>query len=346
MSKSILTYSALSKFRDCRKAYDWRINHGLVPIGRDAKVYLGKVFHKALEQWYRLDLEGNAKNSEAIDRILCVFDSAYPERNSNPEHKRAWHLARAMFQAYIQRHLVENFHVVAVEHKFEAPIINPATGKRSRTFEMQGKVDLVVQMHGSGDYYIVEHKTAANITGDYIERLPLDFQVHLYSHYLSKDLGVRIAGVIYNVTGKAQIKQRQGETEQQFASRKADLIAKSRSSRSSAKRRKPETDQEFQARLAAKYEEPGMFHREELFISSNDVQRTISEVWQLTQQLLIARRAGNWYRNTGHCIRFNQKCEYFELCRSNDNPNIINNFFTQKPAHSELDEEREEEPVF
>lgn len=47
----------------------------------------------------------------------------------------------------------------------------------------------------------------------------------LYAHYIEQALGIRIAGVIYNVLVKAKLQQGKGETEAEFEDRRAELIA-------------------------------------------------------------------------------------------------------------------------
>jgi hypothetical protein len=251
-----------------------------------------------------------------------------------------------MFQGYVNRYATEPFDVVAVEKEFAAPLINPATGRRSRSFSMRGKVDLLVRMHGTGEYFIVEHKSAAQISGDYIDKLPLDLQVALYAHYLAQDMGIVVSGVIYDVVAKAKLKQGEGETEEEFALRRAELIAKSKTGTSSAKRKMPESDEEYAARLAEKYDDLSMYHRETLLLSQDDILETVTEVWALSQQLLLARRENQWFRNTDQCVGMNRPCPYFALCRSNDNPNVLENLYETRPAHSELSPETDEPATF
>src|SRR5205823_2865866 len=144
-------------------------------------------------------------------------------------------------------------------------IVNPETGAASRRFTLSGRVDGVVR--AGAEHLIIEHKTASVLDAGYLERLWTDFQITLYAYYVEQVLGVRVNGVLYNVLVKPRLQQGQGETEAEFEARRAALIAKSKTGTSSAKRRLPETDEEFQARLAEKFAEIGMFHRETLYVS-------------------------------------------------------------------------------
>ena len=82
----------------------------------------------------------------------------------------------------------------------------------------------------------------------------------------------------------------------------------------------PEDDESFQARLLEKYAEPGMFHREMLFLSRDQFDELRAELWELTKAMLDARRRGTYYRNTGFCFQYGRPCAYFPLCRSGGNP--------------------------
>jgi len=325
--------------------YDLRYNRHLVPVtdDSDAKA-LGTIFHGCMERWYSRN--ENTPLSEVVTEIQNYVDRSCPDRIHDERQLRIWHLANAMFAAYINMYPTEDYQVFAVEKEFLCPIVNPETDCSSRTFVMSGKVDAIIKKDDK--YFILEHKTASSIDGGYIDRLPMDFQITLYSDYIERFLNIRISGIVYNVVGKALLKQGKGETEEEFQQRRAALIAKSKTGKSSAKRKMPEADEDFQGRLAEKYEDPGMFHRELLYISREQFHVLHSEVWELTQQLLMARRTGRWYMNTDYCFHYNRPCAYFPICRSNENPNIIENFYRVAPPHPELNglNKSEEEPVF
>jgi hypothetical protein len=326
MNKQILTYSAARKFQVCHKAYHNRYLENLVPLEQDDALFLGSIIHECLEVWYKKEA-----TSAEINRLI---DEAYPLRDSAERQKRDWHLARAMMKGYRSHYGQEQFEVLETELEFRVPIINPKTGRPSQSFELMGKVDGLVRM--GGEYFILEHKTAALITGDYIEKLPMDFQVNLYAIALGRERQIPIAGVIYNVIQKSKIRQRQGETEDQFELRRQDLIRKSKTGKTSAKRQIPESDEAFQKRLESVYAAPCMYARETLYLSKADMDRTEQELWEITQEILSSRRRKHWSQNTDSCFRYYAPCMYFPLCRAHDNPNIKENLYTKRPPHSEL----------
>ena len=199
---------------------------------------------------------------------------------------------------------------------------------------LAGKVDGIVRI--GDDHYLLEHKTAAAIDADYLERLWTDFQIAIYSQYVEQSLGMPITGVIYNVLAKARLQQGKGETEEEYQCRRAELLAKSKTGKTTAKRKLAESDEEFQERLVAKYAEPEMFHREMLYLSRDRFDILRAELWELTQAFLDARRRGVFYQNTAFCFNYHRPCAYFPVCRSNGNPNVIENFYTIAAPHEEL----------
>jgi len=333
----VSTYSMWSLFRNCRKAVEWRHLRELVPLERDWNLHFGSLIHECLQSWHlRRDL------SEVLTRI----DRLCPRRLQDEGERRDWHLATAMMKGYAASYPSEGFEVIGLEKAFQGPIINPATGAASRSFVLAGKVDGVVRI--GGDHFLLEHKTASQLDADYLERLWTDFQITLYAYYVEQALGIPITGVIYNILVKARLQQGKGETEEEFQARRSELLAKSKTGKTTAKRKLPEADEEFQQRLEEKYAEPGMFHREMLYLSRDRFDILRSELWELTQAFLDARRRGVFYQNTSFCFNYHRPCAYFALCRSNGNPNVVENFYQRAAPHEELREPSGEanEPVF
>jgi len=335
-AKMTTTYSMWSKFRNCRKACEWRYLKELVPLERDHNLHFGAAIHECLELWHR---------HRDLDRVLEHIDTLYPERMGDEKQRADWHLATAMMKAYAARYPEEDFEVVALEKTFESNIVNPATGASSRSFTLAGKVDGIVKK--DGQYFLLEHKTASLIDSGYLERLWGDFQIQLYCWYIEQTLGWRISGIVYNILAKAKLRQKQGETEDEYQARCAELIAKSKSGKTTAKRKMPETDEEFQARLAEWYAQPDAFHREMLFVSRDQFDTLRAELWELTRSFLDARRRNMFYQNTSQCFTYGRPCPYFQLCRSGGSPNVIENFYRHEAPHTELSEDAEaEKPIF
>jgi hypothetical protein len=322
---TVSTYSMWNLFRNCRKAVEWRYIHELVPMGRDRNLHFGTLIHECLQTWHQ---------NRNLNEVLGLIDRLCPNRLQDEAQRRDWHLATSMMKAYAARYSTEDFEVVALEKTFQGPIVNPATGAASRSFVLAGKVDGIFRI--GADHFILEHKTASQLDADYLERLWTDFQITIYAHYVEQALGIPITGVIYNILVKARLQQGKGETEEEFEARRAELLAKSKTGRTTAKRKLPETDEEFQQRLAEKYTDPAMFHREMLYLSRDRFEILRGELWELTKAFLDARRRGVFYQNTSFCFNYQRPCPYFALCRSNGNPNVIENFYQRVAPNEEL----------
>lgn len=322
-----LTFSALRQFRNCRRKYRNRYELNLVPIKQEDgdALTIGSVFHAALEEWYKV---------AHISPPQHIIDAAYTNRDIDADQKRLWHINTAMMRAYCLRYPDENWYTIAVEDEFCERLSNPTTGAPSRSFNMAGKVDMVIRFDRA--LWIVEHKSAGQITGDYIDRLPLDTQIALYSHYVGNRYGERIIGVIYNVVEKPKLRQSIGETEDEYQARCADLIAKSKTGKTTAKRKEPESDDDFQTRLSDWYASGNRFHRETLYLSQDDIRETLEEAWELSQQILQSRREGTWWKNTDQCTSFGRPCPYMPLCKSHDSPMLVENMYTTRAPHEEL----------
>jgi hypothetical protein len=332
--KMLTTYSMWSLFRNCRKACQWRYVEELVPTQRDGSLAFGSLVNQCLELWHgRRDLE----------LVLFHIDRACANQAADERLKRHWHLARAMMTGYARLYPEEDFEVAHLERKFEGPLVNPVTRAVSRSFTLAGKIDGIVQVGGA--HFLLEHKTAAQLDGSYMERLWTDFQTSIYTHYAELALGIKISGVIYNVLVKARLQQGQGETEEEFEERKSALEAKSKTGKpSSAKRRLPESDEDFQARLLERYSDPQMFHREMLYVGREQIDTLRGELWELSKSFLEARRRNVFYQNTAFCFHHGRPCPYFALCRSGGSPIVTENFYRREAPHTELAEEPEAEP--
>ena len=339
-SKNVLTYSALNTFRNCPRKYKHRYIDGLRPHEKSTALSFGSVVHEAIELWYRLP-----PDEQRVWQVLATIDAAYPAREHDAAQKSQWHFARAMILGYVRRYPAEDFEIVEVEKTFTHEIRNPDSGRPSQTFVMAGKVDGIVKRRDG--LYLLEHKTAATIDANYLDKLWTDTQIALYTHYL-REIGFEIVGVIYNVLLKCRLQQSQGETEAEFELRRAELAAKNKSGKSSAKRQMPESDEEYQARLSAWYDRDEAFHREHVYLSEDRLSLLQEEVWEITQQYLDARRRGKWLLNTSQCFSFQRPCEYLPYCQSGFNSCVRDNLYDITPPHEELSSSESDSchPVF
>ena len=322
--RDVLTFSSINAFQTCRRRYRHRYRDHLAPRERARSLRYGSITHAWLETWH---------GTGSIEAAQAVIDRAYANRFTEPAEKRDWHYQTAMLKAYAAHFAVEGFEIVALEKEFSGHIVNPATGRRSRSFFMRGKIDGVVRR--GDEHLLLEHKTAATLTGDYLERLAMDLQIQLYAHYAREALGFPVAAILYNVLVKPRLAQAEGESEEQYQARCAELIARSKTGKTSAKRRMPETDEEFQARLAEWFAAEQRVTRVELLLDFDTIAAVRQQIWDISQEILVARRQGTWHQNGRACFVYGN-CPYFAICASKGNPLVIENQYRVEPPHEEL----------
>ena len=330
----VFTASSHRTFTTCKRKYYYRNIEHLVPEKEPAFYPFGSLVHSWLELWH---------NVYDIDSCQRLINEAYPLRESEHLDKRNWHYQTAMLKAYSEKYPEEEFEIIALEKEFEGDIINPKTGRKSKRFKARGKVDGIIKY--KNDYYLLEHKTASAATGDYLERLWSDFQIHMYSLYAMQSLKVPITGILYNIIQKPQLKQNLGETEEEYENRLQELIAKSKTGKSSAKRKMPESDEAFQERLAAWYGKDQKLLRVKLILDFTTLKSIQQQIWDATQEIQAAVKFNRWPHNTYQCFMMG-RCPYLPICGSNENPLVIENSFKKKRPHSELDMTECEAPVF
>lgn len=335
--KTVLTYSAMNAFRNCPRKYRHHYLDHLRPLERADSLAFGSVVHEALELWYRHSDDPN-RLSIALDHM----DANFEDRDQNARSRTLWHQARAMMAGFAARYPREDFEVVHVEREFEGEIRNPDTGACSRAFSLAGKVDGIVRRRDG--LYLLEHKTAARVDAQYLDKLWTDTQIHLYSLALRAQ-GFPIRGIIYNVLLKTRLVQGQGETEEEFEARRRSLAAKNKTGRSNAKRRVPETDEAYQGRLSDWYAKPEAFHRELLLIDEERLRMVAEEAWEITRQMLDARSRDRYLCNTSFCFAWQRPCEYFPLCQSGDNPALLGNLYETALPHEELASSAADSPL-
>lgn len=333
---NIITYSSISTFQACPRKYQYRYIDCLVPKGRDDNLYFGGLIHECLDLWYQ---------GETFLDLCWLISHKCIERDENPHIKQMFHIARSMMAAYIELYESpdKRFNIDVTEKQFEnGRIVNPNTGYCSKRFRFYGKVDGIVSV--DGEYYLLEHKTAASINDNYIGRLWSDMQISLYTHYVRELLGIDVKGVLYNIMMKPTLKQVIGETVDQFEQRKLDAIEKSKSGKTSIKRKLPESDIEYEQRLAAWFKDGEKFISIPIIISDFQIKQTLDNLWYQKEHLLKCKRDNFYPQRLAECYtgQYRGQCAYAQLCESGNDTGMKELYYETKPPHSELNLKQKE----
>jgi hypothetical protein len=245
--------------------------------------------------------------------------------------------AECMLELYHARWADEPLRPLAVEVEYRAPLVNPATGAASRTFQRAGKIDVIVQ-DDAGKVWTVEHKTSSEDISpgsDYFARLAIDGQISHY-HYGARSLGFEPAGCIYDVLGKPR--------HQPLAATPHDKRQYKKDGTLYASQRAEDEDPEaFRARLReALIADPDAYvRRAQVVRLEADMADAAFDDWQTARAIREAELAGRFPRNPDACTRYGSRCSFWGVCTRT----MALDELPQVTPHQELSPARRELPL-
>lgn len=329
---SVITNSAISCYRRCPREYRYAYVDGYRPVADQESLRIGTLVHLGLELWW--------KHADMAD-VLAVCERAADAYEAAK--------LRVMLRGYDARWSGEHesFSVRAVEAEFRAPLINPSSGASSRTFELGGKIDVLLERG------LVEHKTSAQEIGlgsVYWQKLTLNSQVSTYFAG-ARALGVDPVVCIYDVLRKPG--QRPGQVPIIEDGAKVVLDANGQRVRTKDGKKwrqtgdtelgyvlqtRPETPEEYEARLmeAVAADPDRHYQRGEVVRLENEEREHAEDVWLLTQSMREAERTNAFARNTDACERFNAMCGYWPVCSGEASLSDESRYERVENVHQEL----------
>jgi hypothetical protein len=275
--KEVLTATRMGMVLACPRRHFWRYEVGLHAMVDGMALRFGSAWHRAMEcRWQGRSVE-EALQEAVKDR---TFDEITVATLAG--------LLGAYYARYADCEVVKELHA---EVEFRLPLAG------SRTFDAGGKIDGLGVLH-DGRLALVEHKTCGtDISADSDYWLRLRFNQQVYQYVLAaRALGWDVQCVIYDVTRKPAIRQKQGETAEGFGDRLA-ADAKARPEFYFARREVPILDQD---------------------LAEFEVQRLA-----LSRQILFFRSAARNARRPEHgwprnCNEMTCKfCEFEQFCMQN-----------------------------
>ena|GEM_PF-1477950 len=199
----------------CPQLYDFRHNLGMRSLGYVPALVVGRAMHAATATIRA----GMMQPSSAFAAAALEIDGASKPRPGDQQQADNDTIKVAsMIRGYLNRWHRElgPISTTANEVKLQAPLINPATGKESRTFFLEGTLDGFVQR--SDGLWLYEQKTTSDTLADTLGYLKAGLQVPLYSELLSFNYG-QPAGAILDVVKKPKLPKRKAETRAELADR-------------------------------------------------------------------------------------------------------------------------------
>lgn len=132
----LLTQSSIRTYRACPRRYQLRYEEKIRLLApQDEKLRRGTSLHRALETWSKTDGD--------LEAAVSKLDKVHPQTGEPLPY--SWQLERAMLIGYHAR-WEHPGKVIYVEKEVRLPLINPETGRPSRSFELGGKLDKVAEI--------------------------------------------------------------------------------------------------------------------------------------------------------------------------------------------------------
>lgn len=291
----------MAAYRRCALEHHYAYELGYRALGEVETLRMGSLFHRGLEAWW-------LAFATPERRLEAALDAMRPHAADDYDFARASVLMRGYDARWGDDDALE---VLAVEAEFRAPLINPLTGAASRTFQLAGKLDVIVRRRDDRRVYIMEHKTSGeDITAGsaYWQRLTLDSQISTYFAG-GRALGHEIAGCIYDVIGKPRHAPKLATPVEDRKYTKAGVLYANQ-------RDTDETPDEYEARLEAVIAEaPDRWYQRGTVVRLPEEERDAAyDAWQTARLIREAAAARAWPRTVASCERYGRLCGFFAVC--------------------------------
>lgn len=321
--KQLLTHSRQDAFKTCRKRHWFAYEKGLRRIDDAKALRMGSAFHAAVETL------GNTSNLDEMCRVVRSQYGCCPASVDTNEWKLECETVLRIACAYQWRWQSHDLEYIAVEREFEIPLTNPATGKRTSSFNLAGKIDAIVKIDGR--LAVKESKLLGDDIGSESslwKRLRIDHQISLYM-LAARKLGYNVETVLYDVARKPTIQPTAVAVLDELG---AKIVLNERGARVRTERgqwrqtgdkekgyilqtRAMSVDEWGDKLTADICERPDYyFARVEVSRLDQDLDEYEAELWEIQLAIRAAQKSGHWYRtvNKNTC----GYCPYFDVCAS------------------------------
>jgi len=278
-----LTNSSRSTFTQCRKKFYWTYICRLVPQSDNKAFMIGRLYHAGLEAMYKELAYNKQELNLMVDTEVDKSVAACIDPAASDELWKQSSLIKALLEGYAAHWLkqdMKTWKIKAPETTFEFKLKNGWVnrGMRDLLIERKGKLGLV------------EHKTTTILDANYLAKLPMDSQILSYAISCKKEkaIGRYPDFIVYNVVKKAQIRQKQTETLEQFAQRLRD---------------------EYLMNPAL------YFYREVLSFTKDDLDAYEQDLEKFACEMQRSIKEHYYYCNYGACTMYGM-CQYFSLCQA------------------------------
>jgi hypothetical protein len=277
--REALSHTRLRSFLACSRKYELSYRERLERVDTPAALELGRAFAHALQ------------HADPAAGAAFLRDHATINNQTDEDRVRI----QAATVASGARYYLDRYGVRPGEQReltYRIRLRSPWTGAYSRTFDLTGRADGVIDC--GSHLELIEDKFVGQVTEASVKKLKMDRQISLTCYGLYRATGKFVRVVHYRQTRKPSIKQKQGRN---------GVGA--------------ETVEQFVERLAADYADPGRGdfygNEESLFRSEDDLVRVEGELWTWAEQLRQAARQQLYDRNTDACLEHGG-CAFMPIC--------------------------------
>lgn len=348
-----ITNSQMACASTCLRKHSISYKYGIRPAQHATALRFGTNWHDGLDRRAKgMPLETNVELIRAAYELAQTGDA---ERDAALAYEAETIAVMLTLYDWRWADFDASKVVKASEESFEVPIINPETGRSSRTFIYAGKIDRRIAL-ADGRGAVEENKTTSDDISpdsDYWKRLRVDTQIARYV-LAARHLGHQIDTVLYDVTKKPtirpgvvpltdadgvkivldqageRVRTKDGKKWRETGDSAAGYVLQTR----------PETVDEWGTRLhAAITAEPDRyFARREIPRTDDDLAEARRDLWDMAQILHRCDVEGQWPRNSSACIGFG-RCSYLDLCSTGWHPAsgiVPDGFVRLADSHQEL----------
>jgi len=295
---TIYTQGSLNNLLACPRSYELNRILGYRPKRDSEALVDGSVWHV---------IKDLASRGASNEHILKTVREHISNTEFGTDEKLEYRIMKYLAQKDAQTELQPPLNPQGTELKFQAPLVNPDTGRQAVNVLVAGILDGL--LYDSG-WWMVEYKTAAAIDRSYIEAMDMKLQLRVYKHYSEATFGIPIDGVIYDVIMKPSI-----------------IPCK-----------KDPTPQDYYERVRQWYRDnfDKAFLRDKWRMGNENVDR---HLWSYHKEILWRKANNHWPQNPNACHSYwgmFGNCPYLPLCKSDNNPIILASEYEKREIFPEL----------
>lgn len=200
-----LSHSKASRARQCWKKYDFRYNKHLKPKSKHPKMFLGKIYHKALHLH-----NSGAYQSEVLDYINDEYNSLISEAEFVDQESLLLdkYTCVGMYLSYPWKELTQ-WEELYPEEEFEVELTDEV--------QYRGRVDKLVKWNGH--WWLWEYKTTGLYEKAFQQRCDVSPQCAGNIWAVAKERELPIAGMIFDGVRRPKLRKRKSEDTDEFGER-------------------------------------------------------------------------------------------------------------------------------